>query len=198
MPNWCECDLVVKGPADQIKAMIDQTWSQLKDSEEGALCPDFEKILPYPQMFKDQDEKSKLEQDQWNAMTPAERSSKVYSEVVSKDGYNSGGYEWCRDNWGTKWPAGDAHSYSIKNNIKDETADGLKEVVGKNAVVKVSFNTPWCPADPIFLKLSKMFPKLKFRLAWFECGMAKQGIFEWKGGEETYCEENEYRGNRGG
>lgn len=84
-----------------------------------------------------------------------------YFDNYYKYGY-SNWYDWCIDNWGTKW-----------------NCDGFK--VGKDMMIYV---TAWDFADKIILKLSKEFPD-----AVFECRYANEdyysssGIVEIKNGE---------------
>ena len=112
-------------------------------------------------------------------------------------GYNSGGYEWCVRRWGTKWNACDA----------DITLDtGLRLVdtglrFGGDQVYQavVVFRTAWSPPLPVVTKLITMFPKLEFRLEYFECGGGFKGILTGKYGKVTkdYCS-SKYIGDRGG
>lgn len=66
-------------------------------------------------------------------------------------------YDWCINNWGTKW--GDCHTR--KNTI----SDGLLYI----------FDTAWSPPTKGIVKLSEMFPDLKFVLVYEEGGMQFMG-----------------------
>lgn len=90
MPNWCECDLMVEGPAETIAEFL-----KAVRGENGAV--DFDRIIPYPEKYKEMDRFAAA----WDTL-PAEE--KARTERL-RDGYNSGGYEWCVENWGTKWSA---------------------------------------------------------------------------------------------
>ena len=87
---------------------------------------DFNVLIPYPKHFADADK--------------AARDHEVANgswDTRPKDGFNQGGYEWCCDNWGTKWNA-----YEV-------------------AVTKwdgIYFDTAWATPEPIFRELSKRFP----------------------------------------
>jgi len=136
MPNWCYNELRITG--DEEKLIELQNLVQGKNG-----CLDFDKVIPYPDEYRKQDE--------YCAKLPPEERYKV------KDGYNSGGYDWCIATWGTKWNACEP-SY----NTDGET-------------IMYSFDTAWSPPEPIVEKLSEMFPTLHFELRFEEGGMGFSG-----------------------
>jgi hypothetical protein len=76
------------------------------------------------------------------------------------------GYQWCLDNWGTKW--GDCHT--------------RYEVASKPiAHATFYYDTAWAPAD--FGKIAKMYPNLTFITKYEEGGMGFVGAWAWKDGE---------------
>jgi len=102
MPNWCECDLLVDGPADAIRAF---KTTVARDTE--ALSTD--KLIPYPVRFEKKDDAAaKWEKD--HLADPKTDWSKR-----PKDGFNNGGYDWCIKNWGAKW--GEIDLICTKNNV---------------------------------------------------------------------------------
>lgn len=96
---------------------------------------DFNKIIPYPTAYKILDE-----------------AAQNYSRLGGgdgypiSDGYNQGGYDWCTNNWGTKWNSSDANIFKCKNTLH------------------YTFQTAWCPPTNILEKLSLLFPKLNISL----------------------------------
>lgn len=58
-------------------------------------------------------------------------------------------YEWCIQNWGTKWNA-----YGYEPDTDYGSADAL------------TFQTAWAGPHPILQRLSKMFPNIAFRHLW--------------------------------
>jgi hypothetical protein len=96
-------------------------------------------------------------------------------------GYNSGGYEWCIENWGTKWGIYDGE-------LVNEREGGLT----------YRFQSAWSPPIPVIKKMSEMFPKLLFTLRYYECGMEFKGTLTCKNGKPLSFKESKYRGNRGG
>ena len=97
------------------------------------------------------------------------------------EGLNSGGYDWRVANWGTKWGM-----YSFE------------KLVFRKKTAKVTFSTAWSPPLPLVLKMSEMYPNLKFSLKYYECGMGFCGRYEAKAGVVMLDRTEDYRGNRGG
>jgi hypothetical protein len=84
MPNWCECDLSVSGPKEELKRFretVRSGWGPL----------DFNRIVPYPEEFWKADYNSKKVRERLGKWIP--------------DGFNYGGISWCEHNWGCKWNA---------------------------------------------------------------------------------------------
>ena len=91
MPNWCENDLTVEGKIARLKEFQEKMRGKDRHGEETHLNEDA--LIPYPEEFRKMDEAAaqylKEHPDDW--------------KNAPKDGFNSGGYEWCIENWGTKW-----------------------------------------------------------------------------------------------
>ena len=79
-------------------------------------------------------------------------------------------YNWCCNNWGTKWDFG-----------RDEYYDPTKIESGN---VVVSFNTAWSPPIQFYEKLVELGYNL--RATYWEPGMAFCGI--WDNGYDNYVE----------
>ena len=161
MPNWCNNELVVSGKKKDVEEFCKKVRG-----DEAVL--DFNKIIPYPKHFAKADAEAGKER---------KKGLKKYSEI--KDGYNSGGYEWCCANWGTKWNAcnvifEDRFNYNNYNEIG------------------IYFRTAWDPPLPVIKKIIELFPKLGFDFQWgggYE--MRHRGVVSGKGGEitgEGYCQ----------
>ena len=92
---------------------------------------DFNVLIPYPKEYADADEQA-YKHDQ---------EGKPYASRP-KDGFNHGGYEWCCDNWGTKWNAyGVVWSYD-----------------------ELYFQTAWNTPLPILEALSREFPDVTIKV----------------------------------
>lgn len=181
MPNHCENDLYVTGPVGEVNALLCLIGAD-KDPPEfncGA-------VIPYPEEFavKDRDRKE-LSNDEFKA--------KHGEKAV--DGFNDGGYEWCCENWGTKWGA-----YEVTTR---KTHHG--------STIILTFKSAWSPPSPVIVALHKKFPACALRLEYFEMGAAYCGGFScipeedycggltpWAPGKKTDEWSGEYRGHRGG
>lgn len=175
MPNHCHNDVYIYGPDAEVKRLL-----ELVGASKGEPEFNFDAIIPYPKRFKDADE--------------AANKLKLLDRLKAgiKDGFNSGGYEWCCENWGTKWNA-----YQVKR----------RDYCG----ACVTFQTAWNTPMPVFQALHVLFPLTTIRVEWFERGQAVAGGYsffakedwyedgEWKPGllaNEWQCEN--YLGHRGG
>jgi len=172
MPNWCDCELHVYGKPTELK--------RLKETAQGDRPLDFNKITPYPKAWAELDKKSQEWWDAFQKLTPTQRMEWEKTNPRPKDGYNSGGYDWCNNNWGVKWNASEP---------------SLREC--KRSMV-YNFDTAWGPPYLIVEKLGKMFPTLRFVLKYFEQGCAFQGKFVVEQGKAVSNEQKEYHGHRGG
>lgn len=177
MPNWCENDLYISGDPVVIEQLLDFMGPNF----------DFNNILPYPAEWKKRDEDSSA----WFREHGWDTSRKMMLEKYGSenDGFNSGGYDWCVRNWGTKWRA-------CEVSINDK---------------RVTFQTAWSPPVPVIAALHKKFPTLTLSLEFFECGVGYSGGVTFYSKEDYYDEdkewepgiphvtwEGEYHGTRGG
>lgn len=169
MPNHVENDLTVIGKTKDIKL-----FKKSVKSQESII--DADKIIPYPENFKTLDKISK----QWELDHPQNPF-----KDRPKDGFNSGGYEWCVENWGTKWGFYETHL-------------SKPETYGDTTELTYHFKTAWSPAFPIITKMGEMFPQLSFILRYFERGAGFNGILEIENGKVTRNEDGKYFGERGG
>ena len=140
MPNWCCCELSVVGPIEERNR-----FKKLAEGDGGGL--DFNSFVPYPEPFKSMDEISQKLRE--NGVS--------YSEIP-KDGFNSGGYEWCVKNWGTKW--------NVNNDV---------EIIEKPRSLFYTFDTAWNPPRPVIHIMTEMFPELRFNLRYWEAGVGFRG-----------------------
>ena len=157
MPNWCENVIVVKGSHEELEEL--ETF--LKQGKEDF---DFNLFIPYPKEYEELDSKAREMREQG-----------VDWELIPKDGYNSGGYDWCIENWGTKW---NAYEPSVRF-VEDE-------------LLTIHFDTAWSPPTPIVEKMALMFPSLTFYLNYHEDGMGFLGSAIFANGEMIQQSESEY------
>lgn len=178
MPNWCECDLTIEGPTVRVREFLE--FARNRDEAEPSDF-DFNRFIPYPEEWEEMDRVAALARIRWQELPPEERERTPWP----KDGYNSGGYEWCVENWGTKW------------NAKEPRVEEQYEHEGELTAL-VMFETAWSPPLPVVKKASELFPDLAFTLKYFEAGAAYNGRYRCEGGAVTYDKSGPYFGDRGG
>lgn len=167
MPNHVHNKLTITGR----KQDIDKFFNDVSSDEK---LIDVNKIIPYPEKYKKLDEIAqeyvKNNPDDWKNRP--------------NDGYNQGGYEWCIENWGTKWGM---YDFSDLKKNKTETSCSLV------------FYTAWNPALPVFKKIAELYPNLKFSLRYYESGCQFSGKLKIQKGEivEDIYNDN-YTGRLGG
>jgi len=170
MPNHVDQDLWVSGPVEDVRRFMDFATETVYGTE---LPLSANKFLPYPEEFKKMD----IEADEQRKL----------GNFTVKDGFNSGGYEWCRRVWGTKW--------GIYDCVCPVRASFGKR---KKGTVFYTFQSAWSPAVKIVLAMSQQFPTLNFKLKYYECGMQFKGIFIVEGGNVLENVDSKYYGRRGG
>lgn len=166
MPNWCSNDLRINGPLAEVNKVI-----EVLKGENGAV--DFNKVIPYPEEFKKQDV----------AREEFVKNNGGSWKDAPKDGYNNGGYEWCRDTWGTKWNA------CLEDGVEWHLDSDDEEC----ASAAITFDTAWSPPEPIIKKLIEDYPECTFELHYYEQGAGYQGCVN----NESHMH-GTYHGNRGG
>lgn len=178
MPSHCENDLYIDGPAEDVEKLL-----EFMGVNETPPEFDFGKIIPYPEEYEKKDKERE------------ELGYKGFAEKYgpkAQDGFNSGGYEWCINHWGTKWGA-----YQVEK-IKGG----------------ITFQTAWSPPNPnVIGGLHELFPKCSLHLEYFESGSGFCGGYsfvcedefypdedgeEWKSGVVRNEWEGIYHGRRGG
>ena len=176
MPNYCENELTVRILDHDNEEVQNDRKKKLMKFVEFAKSGtgknkrdfDFNKFITYPQEYSDKDKKAR----------ELEKTGKHI-----KDGFNSGGYEWCCRHWGTKWNA-------CSINIVEQDL--------KYGEVMYEFDTAWSPPIPVIVQASKMFPELEFELRFFEQGAGFNGILICREGVVIENRTGDYFGHRGG
>ena len=140
MPNWCQNEVSIIGEEGRAKEEIKHFLETC--FEEGEI--DFEKIIPYPESAP-----SRADQPE----DFMERLKHPFAKW-----YNDFGYDWCVENWGTKWGAS-----SQQNDLGDDEE------------LYLNFNTAWSPPQGIHDKIKEMLPNCS--ISWFyrEDGMQVSG-----------------------
>jgi len=174
MPNWCENDLTIEGKLERLQEFREKMRGKDRNGEET--CLNEEALIPYPEEFKKMDEVAaqyhKEHPDDWRN--------------APKDGFNSGGYEWCIENWGTKWGFCRVQEPELQSYGDDE------------GTLTYHFDTAWSPPLPLVKKMGELFPDLIFDLRYFEGLMQFNGIYRIENGQVTDERSGDYFGDRGG
>lgn len=182
MPNWCENTLTVKGS----KAELNKFKKQAK-REGGEYKTDLSisNFFPLPKELKDtrspvqivseKDYKKEVEKAKEEAKNPDFQiglpiTKKMSNELIKKFGADNW-YDWQVRNWGIKW--------DVNAVLSQDT----------NSKLVYTFDSPWSPPIAFLMKISELFPKLVFSLAYEEPGMAFRGNATAEDGElEDNCE----------
>ena len=231
MPNWAENELTITGP--DVQKVLEAIRSESHEDGDARIL-DFDRIIPYPKMYKELDQRAHEYRQKLSAIPKddPERLSKLNSLAAEygvepgtpwlKDGYNSGGYDWCCDFWGTKWSATgvnltihrdssrESHRTTVtcahcKTSHKVDhmtvltcTQCGAPLPDDQPIRAFLEFDTAWSPPVPVIEKLSSMFPDHEFDLKYYEGGMGFCGHVHWVDGIEQYHQQADYSGLRGG
>lgn len=149
MPNWCSNRWIITGKLDSLE--------KLEKTLEGSGV-DWEKRGA-------QRQKKRLD---FNQIVP------IPNDIIER-GYDSTGYNWCCENWGTKWNAGDAYITSTEDSLIYD------------------FDTAWTPAYPVVVALAQKFPQLSIEFEYKEPGMgfAGDGHLYFEKGISTHNEYSE-------
>lgn len=149
MPNHVSGRIEFVGSREDIEALAEFVY----EDEKNPISAD--KVIPYPQKFKDLDAKHHELYGSYFESTQEQKDRAKADHkngTYVKDGYNSGGYEWCVNNWGTKW------------GFYDVSTSGVYPHVNKDKYeIDYDVTTAWSPAIPIIMRLSEMFPTVKIR-----------------------------------
>lgn len=150
MPNHITTHLHIEGTQEQIAEVLEYI-----KGENGLI--DFNKIIPMPKPLNIESgslgERGKEyllgRRDALDGMSEERRKEaielgKKYLFNIQVYGFPTW-YEWCNNEWGTKWNAYDC----------EELPDGI------------AFNTAWCFPAPVIETLSRFyFPEVRFRFAY--------------------------------
>lgn len=162
-PNWCEGTLAISGPETEVRRLKEFAKGQEELGNPRETVLSAEKFIPYPiEKF----ERASIEEEE--KLSPGQRIIRRLKGWEPPDHYNSGGYDWCIENWGTKW--------GFCNPELDEE---------RPESIYYMFETAWSPIIPVVKKMGEMFPELLIVYEYREPGMGFQGTFEMENGKEV-------------
>lgn len=231
MPNWCENELTITGP--DVRKVMEAIRTE-SDEDEDARILDFNRIIPYPEMYREMDRRAQTYREKFAAIAKDDPDREQKLEALAteygvepgapwiKDGYNSGGYEWTCNAWGTKWNATGAHLTTREDTCRDslrktvtcshcKTSHKIEHMtvltcaqcgapLPEALLIRafLEFDTAWSPPVPVIEKLASMFPDHAFELKYYEGGMGFSGHARWSKGNEEFHNQHDYNGPRGG
>ena len=185
MPNWVYNKVYFHGKEEKI--------NELRDFVKGKEHVfDFNKIIPRPEelnLVSGSDEtiarscavaraEGKTTSEEFEKPWSSGRTFEEWADLGDKYLSNikkygaSTWYDWCWDNWGTKWNSSDAYWEDSKC---------------------VSFNTAWNAPTPIFKKLSELFPDVTFTVEYADEDVGSNcGIIKYDGKDFSEIEENTF------
>jgi hypothetical protein len=148
MPNWTYIQLEISGKPEELKKLIKETITVTKVDKVVNHEINNNAIMPYPEHFKEMDRIAKEKEKEYKnkVFIDNEESSKE-AMLLPKDGFNSGGYEWCSQNWGSKW--GFCNSHLEDQDIEDGS-------------ISIRTESPWTHPLGLMEDWSKKYPDLEF------------------------------------
>ena len=160
MPNYCNNVVEIQGPQHILKTLVDHKL-------------DFQKIHPYPPELD-------ITAGREGADDSPEQIRLVAAEEANlkKHGYKNW-YDWCVNNWGTKWNAGGDN---------DAMQVDYDEDVNNQGIALFQFDTAWAPPLGVLEKLMETHPELSIECRYHEPGVGFFGV--WTDGSDR-CYETE-------
>lgn len=200
MPNNVTNRIVISGPVEKLRQFVKKQIVEVKGEEEEEERLDFNLILPMPTGLKEAKSGSvaSVAYQAWYGNLKsaydygwikdagikrtrkalqtfllkrdpqAKEQADLYKTNIEKYGFPTW-YEWAIANWGTKW---DSYGFRWTRNM------GPRD--WGNSEIEFTIDTAWSPPEPIFQKLSEMWPLLHFKVASFDeqWNFACEGEFE--------------------
>ena len=160
MPNYCSNVVEIQGPQHILKTLVEHRL-------------DFMKIHPYPKELDiTAGREGADDSPEQKALVAAEESN------LKRYGYRNW-YDWCVNNWGTKWNAGGDN---------DAMQVDYDEDVGNQGIALFQFDTAWAPPLGVLEKLMETHPELSIECRYHEPGVGFFGV--WTDGSDR-CYETE-------
>ncbi len=182
MPNHTSTLLTVTGVDKEIESFIEKAVGKGSTGSEAfnegvgkEPVLSFQSLYPLPSDLVGTRAPSNPETDE----------EKEHSEHLRQlYGYDNW-YDWCIENWSTKW---DCYDQDEEWNVED--VDGGKSI-------KLFYYTAWSPATNFYTEVSKQFPGLLFRHEFADEGGSFLGYEEFQNGEMTDMDEFDWDSDDG-
>ncbi len=118
MPNWCNNTITIGGP----NSMIDKIEKIVNEEKDAGGLLNF--MSPIPPALKDTVSGSESAKPDWQKKNSA--------KLIKEYGYDNW-YDWCLNNWGTKWDI--CEYYNVSHN----------EINDYESSITFSFDSAWSP-----------------------------------------------------
>lgn len=152
MPNWCSNSVYIGHEDPAALDRVEEAYKQ------GRLCDEF---IPIPEELRNPETGSYGGEN-------AEAKDALREQLTAKYGY-PGWYEFCVNEWGTKWDVGGEDAHSIR---------------GDEHNLIIGFDSAWAPPLGILQELVNQGYQVK--AYYWEPGMCFAGI--WDNGDDDYYE----------
>ena len=139
MPNWCNNFVEISGSKEQLDRVE-------KAFTEGRLCDEF---IPIPAELRD-------------TTAPSREDEATRAALIEKYG-SADWYDFCVNNWGTKWDVGGDVDYGGVGRDSPE-------------YLTISFDSAWAPPCGLYEALEA--EGMSVRAYYYESGMCFAGVFE--------------------
>jgi len=166
MPNWCTNRVTITGDPKDIKEVKDFLKGDEKNGEESIFS--FHNVIPMPKeligtrspatVLDTQKEVDEYNNNHADDRFPHEAISLKTSTKMKLTHGADNWYDWCNENWGTKWGA------------CDPTLDEDEE-----DYIVYHFNTAWGPPNEIYDALIGRFKNIHVQWFYDEPGMGFAG-----------------------
>lgn len=182
MPNWCNNTISLTGRAKDLKEFDEKFKAPIERVSGGTLYTGKDSFEPEEGWIA------------YNAVPNGEDRLKVHyiNKVVQEEGYTFNNfipltreaflndwYDWCVDNWGTKWDCGEYVSVTGLEDVDKALEENKPE---KELSLHYTFQTAWTPCTPVVAEMARQFPYLSVKHDFVEEGCLIVGIDEYKDG----------------
>lgn len=147
------------------KVNLRRFHEQLAEFPSQEVILDFNGTVPMPEELSGSVSGSESAKPEWQ--------KKKSAELIRKYGFDDW-YDWCLNNWGTKWNA-------YNNPCVTPIEDGLR----------YTFNTAWGPPTKWLIETAKLFPTLSFVDSWREEGGTAGRLISYTVNEGTMLDEED-------
>ena len=178
MPNWCNTRMTITGSKEECERFVagvqhEEVEEKIYDWTTSPVTETGTKMVTHLSIFRGY---LPCPQELYEINSPVrEEQAELAQQMQEKYGCTNW-YDWQHNNWGVKW--GDCHTH-ILDESDNELPDGSYKV-------DYQFDTAWGTADDAFLKISAMFPTLRFDFFHDEEAGFFQGCQVMKNGELVY------------